>query len=485
MKVIIYIAIFSIISINLNGYSMASNIAVPRIGDTSSRFMSISQENKLGEIIYSQILGSFDLISDPLITGYIQMLGNRLLVSDYNSSIKYRFLVANHPSINAFATPGGVIVINSGLIQKTKTEAELASVMAHEIAHVKARHLSRMHEESSKVNITTALSVLATVIAGTYSTGALGKTLVTTQSVKASKLTNFIREHEVEADRLAINILVNANINPNAMSEFFKTLQKENNDSGALEFLRTHPLTQNRIAETQNLISRYKGKFTNDSFAYQFTSARVSIERLNTRAFITSYNYNPKLLDTNPGRIVDDYAYGLALGKEKKYKEASKVFNNLLDALRHKNQLYIIKNYVSIALAEIYLQNKKNKKALKILQNLNDIYPTDNAVLYYLSSALIQDNQYKKVIDKLVPYVIEHKDHRLILKISEAAYKLKEQSLGHEYRGDYLKILGSFNSAIKYYKLAIRYNMKGSTIDDRITSKIKEIQKLQENKEIL
>ena len=227
MKVIIYIAILSIISINLNGYSMASNIAVPRIGDTSSRFMSISQENKLGEIIYSQILGSFDLISDPLITGYIQMLGNRLLVSDYNSSIKYRFLVANHPSINAFATPGGVIVINSGLIQKTKTEAELASVMAHEIAHVKARHLSRMHEESSKVNITTALSVLATVIAGTYSTGALGKTLVTTQSVKASKLTNFIREHEVEADRLAINILVNANINPNAMSEFFKTYKKK------------------------------------------------------------------------------------------------------------------------------------------------------------------------------------------------------------------------------------------------------------------
>jgi predicted Zn-dependent protease len=341
MKVIIYIAIFSIISINLNGYSMASNIAVPRIGDTSSRFMSISQENKLGEIIYSQILGSFDLISDPLITGYIQMLGNRLLVSDYNSSIKYRFLVANHPSINAFATPGGVIVINSGLIQKTKTEAELASVMAHEIAHVKARHLSRMHEESSKVNITTALSVLATVIAGTYSTGALGKTLVTTQSVKASKLTNFIREHEVEADRLAINILVNANINPNAMSEFFKTLQKENNDSGALEFLRTHPLTQNRIAETQNLASRYKGQFTNDSFAYQFTSARVSIERLNTRAFISSYTYNPKLLDTNPGRIVDDYAYGLALGKEKKYKEASKVFNNLLDAIKtQKSTLY-------------------------------------------------------------------------------------------------------------------------------------------------
>ena len=81
--------------------------------------------------------------------------------------------------------------------------------------------------------------------------------------------------------------------------------------------------------------------------------------------------------------------------------------------------------------------------------------------------------------------MIEHRDHRLIIKISEAAYKLKEKSLGHEYRGDYLKLLGSFNSSMKFYKLALKYNMKGETIDQRILSKIKEIKKLQETKEIL
>ena len=286
MKVNIYTTILAAYIAYIPANLSASNIKIPMIGDTSSRYMSISQENKLGSIIYSQILGSFNLISDPLITSYVQMLGNRLLVSDYNSPIKYRFLVANNPTINAFATPGGVIVINSGLIRKTKTEAELASVLAHEIAHVKARHLSRMHEESSKVNISTALSVLATVIAGTYSTGVLGKTLITGQNVKAAQLTNFIREHEKEADRLAINILVNANINPKAMSDFFETLQKENDDRGALEFLRTHPLTENRISETLSLASKYKGNFTNDSFAYQFTSAKVSIEKINTKNFI-------------------------------------------------------------------------------------------------------------------------------------------------------------------------------------------------------
>ena len=129
--------------------------------------------------------------------------------------------------------------------------------------------------------------------------------------------------------------------------------------------------------------------------------------------------------------------------------------------------------------------NNNNEKAISILEDLHNIYPTDNAVLYYLSNAYIGNKMYKQSIDKLVPYVIEHKDHRLMLKISEAAYKLKEQSLGHEYRGEYLKIIGSFNSAIKYYKLALQYNMKGKTIDDRISSKIREIERLQDSKEIL
>ncbi|MDA9181253.1 M48 family metalloprotease [Gammaproteobacteria bacterium] len=485
MKAIIYSLILSILCISYDNNSFANNILIPKIGDTSSRFMSVSQEKKLGDIIYSQILGSFNLINDPVITNYIQMLGNRLLIPDNSSYIKYRFLVVNHPSINAFATPGGVIVINSGVILKTSSEAELASVLAHEIAHVKARHLSRMHEESSKVDVTTALSVIANVVAGMYDTTTLVKSVITTQGIKAQKQISFIREHEREADRLAISILAKANINPKAMSEFFKTLLKENNETGAIEFLRTHPLSKNRVVETENLASKYKGNFINDSFAYQFISARISIDNLDTRKFVKNYIYNPKEIIESPSKAVDYYAYGLALIKEKKYKRSILVLNHLLDFLNTKEQLFIIKNYISIALSEAYLQNNDNEKALLILEDLNNIYPTDKSVLYFLSNAYIHNKEYRKVIDMLVPYVIEHRDHRLVIKISEAAYKLKEKSLGHEYRADYLKILGNFNSSIKFYKLALKYNMKGETIDDRILSKIKDIERLQETKEIL
>ena len=485
MKAIIYSLILSILCISYDNNSFANNILIPKIGDTSSRFMSISQEKKLGDIIYSQILGSFNLINDPIVTSYIQMLGNRLLMSNNSSSIKYRFLVVNHPSINAFATPGGVIVINSGVILKTNSEAELASVLAHEIAHVKARHLSRMHEASSKVDITTALTVIANVIAGMYDTTTLGKTLITTQGIKAQKQISFIREHEREADRLAINILANANINPKAMSGFFKTLLKENNEDNALEFLRTHPLSKNRVVETENLASKYKGNFTNDSFSYQFVSARISIKNSDTRKFIESYLYNPNEIINSPSKAVDNYAYGLALIKEKKYEKSIIVLKNLLDFLNTKDQLYFIKNYISIALSSAYLQNNNYEAALLILEDLNNIYPTDSTVLNFLSSAYIKNKEYKKAIDILIPYVVEHRDHRLVIKISEAAYKLKEKSLGHEYRADYLKLLGSFNSSIRFYKLALKYNMKGETIDDRILSKIKEIERLQETKEIL
>ena len=269
------------------------------------------------------------------------------------------------------------------------------------------------------------------------------------------------------------------------MSQFFKTLSKESNDSNALEFLRTHPLSKSRIVETQNLAAQYKGNFISDSFAYQFTSAKLSIRNINTRDFIENYAYDPKAFLDSPGRIIDDYAYSLALTKEKKYDESASVLLTLLKFLETQDRLFTIKNHISIALSDSYVKKGDHDKAISILEGLNNIYPNDSAILYYLSDVLIQNKEYKKVINKLIPYVIEHKDHRLVIKISEAAYKLKEKSLAHEYRGDYLKMLGSLNSAIKYYKLALKYNMKGETIDKRITSKIKEIEKLKENKEIL
>ena len=484
MKAIKSVLKLLIISTIYGSTAFAHNINIPKIGDSSSKFMSISQENKLGDIIYSQILGSFKLVSDPMINSYVQALGNKLLASDYKNTINYRFLVIDNPDINAFAAPGGIIGVNSGIIKKTKTEAELAGVLAHEIAHVKARHLSRMYEKSSTIDLSTALSVITAVVAGMYDSSTISKSLLSTQALETQKTINYIRAHEYEADRMAVKILANANINPKGIGSFFRTLLKETNDSNQTEFLRPHPLTKNRIAETETLASKYKGRFIDDSYSYQFMSVRVSMSYLNSREFIRSYNYHKNMFEKNPARIVDDYAYALALAKEKKFKQSFFVFQNLIGYLEKKN-LTKIKNYVFISLAEILIKNNKQKEAIIILEDLNNLYPKDNTILYYLSNAYIKNKNYKKVLGKLLPYVIEHKDHKLVFKISEAAYRLNETSLGHEYKGDYFKMLGSLNGAIKFYNLALKYNMKGRMIDERIKAKIKTIDSIKNSKDIL
>ncbi len=475
--------LLSISYIGINS-SYSNSMQIPNLGDTSSRFMSISQENKIGDIIHAQILGSFNLNSDPIVNNYIRLLGNKLLNNNFSDPIKYRFLVANDSTINAFATPGGIIVINSGIFLKTKSEAELAGILAHEIAHIKARHLSRMYEESSQVNITSALTILASIIASMYDSSNLGKTFIAGKNISATNQIKFIRENEKEADRMAIEILIKANINPNGMSSFFETLSNEENDSNSLEFLRTHPVTKNRIIEAQNLASQYEGtNFINDSYEYQLVSERIKIEKLDTKQFVNNYKQD-STNKINKNYIIDNYKYCLALIEQGKNEKAIEVIKNIIEEINLTKDSYNIKKYLYLTLSEAYFNNN-NEKSIEILENLNKIYSTDGTTLIYLANAYLKNNDYKKVLDILIPYVVENKDHNLIKKISEAAYKLKNNSLGHEYQGDYHKILGKFNSAIKFYRLAVKYNMKGKTIAERINSKIKEIERLQETKEIL
>ena len=130
--------------------SFSHNIDLPDLGETASQHMSVSQEKRLGEVIYPMILGDLSIIYDPIINNYIQFLGSKLVKSLKDNKLQYKFIVINNNRINAFAAPGGIIVLNSGLINATKSESELVGVLAHEIAHINLRHHSRMFYENKE-----------------------------------------------------------------------------------------------------------------------------------------------------------------------------------------------------------------------------------------------------------------------------------------------------------------------------------------------
>ena len=142
----------------------ADTANLPDLGDESLAVISPAQERKLGEDLMRQSRRSLAFMDDPEISEYIQSLGRKLVSHSDNPQQDFRFFVIDNPTINAFALPGGFIGVHTGLILATQSESELASVLAHETAHVTQRHIPRMIAESQRTTLPTMAAILAGIL---------------------------------------------------------------------------------------------------------------------------------------------------------------------------------------------------------------------------------------------------------------------------------------------------------------------------------
>ena len=209
--------------------SIASSMAVakidevqlPDMGDSSGTLISPIQEKELGDSFFRSLHGKIKISQDIEIQEYIQSTGKQLVVNTDQPSNPYHFFVVLDNQINAFAGPGGYIGINSGLILLTDSESELASVMAHEVAHVTQRHLYRAFEAASKLSIPTAAATLAAILLATQSPEAGQAALMAIQAGSVQFQIDFTRDNEKEADRIGIQTLAKSNFNPRSMPSIF------------------------------------------------------------------------------------------------------------------------------------------------------------------------------------------------------------------------------------------------------------------------
>ena len=218
---------------------------LPSLGEDAS--INIEREMKLGRSVYRKLLSVGLVETDPLLDRYINDLGFRLLAGIDNRVRDYRFFIVRDDAVNAFAVPGGYIGINRGLIAKALTQHQLASVMAHEIAHVELRHGLDSMAKGSEINTKTILAMIAGLALG----GPAGSAVFYGGIAGSQQaMVNFTRENEYEADRIGISLMGNANFDPQGMPEFFAIMGKLSGSSGSgIEYLRTHPLSNNRVAE--------------------------------------------------------------------------------------------------------------------------------------------------------------------------------------------------------------------------------------------
>ena len=258
--------------------SGAEQINLPDIGESAGTLLTPEQEQLMGKEFMRSVRASLTLLDDPLIEDYLQSLGERLVsqVDDFDGKISL-FLI-NDPSINAFAGPGGYIGVHTGLILAAETEDELASVLAHELAHVVQRHIFRSIEASQHLELSTMATMIAAIILGSKSPAATEAILSSGMAGAAQQQLTFSRQHEQEADRVGLDMMSRAGFNPRQMVAFFEILQKSGRyaDLQAMEFLQTHPLTLSRIADTRNRAEQYPTSPVNDSLVFDLIRARTA-----------------------------------------------------------------------------------------------------------------------------------------------------------------------------------------------------------------
>lgn len=261
--------------------SAAQNL--PSLGDTEREDLSPLVERKVGEQIMRDLRRDRDYLEDGPLLEYLNNFGSGLLASHPEArgeaNYDFFFFAVRDPMLNAFALPGGFIGVHSGLMLAAQTESELASVMAHEIGHVSQRHIARMLGKQKQDSLIPLAALAMAVLAARSSPDAAMGMMMGGQGLAIQRQLSFSRDAEREADRVGLQILRDANFDTSGMIAFFRRLQTASRSYGdnIPAFLRSHPLTSERIADIQARTSDVRYRQRADSIDFNLIRARVRV----------------------------------------------------------------------------------------------------------------------------------------------------------------------------------------------------------------
>ncbi|MBI2315598.1 MAG: M48 family metallopeptidase, partial [Betaproteobacteria bacterium] len=260
--------------------ALAQNL--PELGDASAAALSPQVERRIGEEAMRDIrLRDPNFLDDPEVTTYINTLGARLVAAVPEARQDFEFFLVRDTSVNAFAMPGGFVGVHTGLVIAAQTESELASVLAHEVAHISQRHMARMLGKQDQLSIPTVAAVIVAVLAARSKSDVSSAAMAAATAGSLQAQLNYTREFEREADRIGFQILQRSGWDVQGMPSFFERLQKFGRlyDNNAPAYLRTHPLTSERIADMQNRAQSAAYRQLADSVEFRLVRAKLRAEQ--------------------------------------------------------------------------------------------------------------------------------------------------------------------------------------------------------------
>jgi len=265
---------------------------LPELGDNASTDLSPLAEQRLGAQIMREIRWRDPAyLGDVEVEDYLNRLGDRLVAAGAGAGLPFQFFGVSDPTLNAFAMPGGNIGVHTGLILAAQSESELAGVLSHEIAHVTQRHIARMVGKQSQTGMLMLASLLVAVLAAKSSAQVTQAAIMTGQAAGLSSQLAYSRDFENEADRLGVQNLAAAGFDVRGMVSFFERLQKNARlyENNAPAYMRTHPLTGDRITEMEGRVAQMPYKQVPDSLDFSLVRAKLKVGAVATKEVIGEF----------------------------------------------------------------------------------------------------------------------------------------------------------------------------------------------------
>ncbi len=447
---------------------------LPDIGSPADTVLTKEREAVIGRSIYRSLSNAGDLVTDPEIQEYIQSVGQRISANAQDGDFRFRFFVVDDPAINAFALPGGYIGVHSGLLLTTASESELAGVMAHEVSHVTQRHISRAIYANSKASILTMAAMLGAILLGavTGESDIIAGGVAGAQSISAQQQINFTRANEYEADRVGIGLLAQSGFDPYGMPNFFETLARQTGSlaNRAPEFLRTHPVTVNRIAETRARADLLPKIEAHESNGYTLARARLRLMASDTPEDALEYFRGEQNDPQHAGELGTEYGIALALLDVGQIREAQQQFGELLAA--NEEIIHFHSGYAASQLASGDVDG-----AFDTFDNAIELFPRNVPLTIRYSEALLLNDEPGRAHQLLLDLYNQVPPTAVQVRlIALAASAAGDTADAHYYMAEYHLLTGNVMMASDQLRLALGIPGLDSVQRARFRSRLEQIQ---------
>ena len=465
MKTYLFLILLSLFGVLANAQN---NDSLPSLGDASSGSISLAGEYDLGRLWLSLFRSSAKEYNDPITKSYVKDFIYRISESSEVRDRRYEFIILDDASINAFAAPGGIIGINTGMFLKTETEGQFASVMCHELAHLSQRHYARSQQNSSP--LTNALILLGSVATAVVT--ANPQAILIAPALIQQLATNYTRDNEREADRIGFRNLVNAGFDPKSQSQMFQILQKtQGGINEEYSYLFTHPIPKERITDARIRETSIDDKKSyRNSLEFYLVKARAEVNNSKNMKSLEDL-YISKLKNNLNSKISTSNKYGLSLTlkEQNKFDEAIKIARELVK----ENPTNLI---FQTNILEIYLAEENSPEAISLGEELLKVHTDNYFISYYLSKAYILNGDPDKAEEVLINLSkINPEDPFVWYELAEAQ-GLSGNIIGlHRSRAEYFVLTGRYDSAIYQLREGLKLSKNFFEIRESIINKLEQI----------